>query len=84
MGIFVSCAGGGGGINFAGSEVPSGTVDGTNTTYTLAHTATSDSLQLFWNGVRQYPTTDYTISGATITMTYAPASGSYPLADYRY
>lgn len=71
--------------NFADNEVPSGTCNASNTTFTLAHTPISGSLHLFWNGTRQAPTTDYTISSATITMAYAPATTPcIPLADYRY
>lgn len=66
------------------NEVPAGTVDGTNKTFTLAASPNpSTSLHLFLNGVRQTPTTDYSISGSTITMVAAPGIGSTLLADYR-
>lgn len=60
-------------------EVPSGSINGTNTTFTLAHTpASSTNVNLFENGVqqRQGSGLDYTISGATITYLAAPPSGT--------
>lgn len=66
------------------SEVPAGAVNGVNVTYTLTNAPNpSTSLHLFWNGLRQTPTTDYSLAGNTITMVVAPAVGSTPLADYR-
>jgi len=70
---------------FADGETPSGTADGSNVTFTLAHTpAPATSLQLFVNGDFQVPTVNYTISGATVTFTNAPASGDVITAFYRY
>lgn len=73
-------------IDFADSETPSGTIDGSNTTFTLANTPTTGSVHLYLNGVRLKAGAgnDYTISGLTITMLYAPETGSNFLADYRY
>lgn len=71
--------------NFADNETPAGTVNGSNVTFTLAHTPSpSASLQFFINGVGQVSTTDYTISTATITMTSAPSTGALLKAWYRY
>lgn len=72
--------------NFADSEVPSGTVDGSNAAFTLAHTPTAGSVHLYKNGLRQTPTTDYTISGDTITFVSdnKPQTGDLLLADYRW
>lgn len=58
-------------------ETPSGLVNGSNTTYTLANTPTAGTEQLFWNGLLMEPGAgaDYTISGATITALSAPVSG---------
>jgi hypothetical protein len=70
--------------NFVDSEVPSGTINGTNVTFTLANTPTSGSLHLYLNGVRQTPTSDYSISTNTITMVAAPNTGDVLLADYRH
>jgi hypothetical protein len=68
--------------NFVTSETPSGTINGANATFTLANTPTTGTLRLYMNGVRQTPTTDYTIATATITMVTAPITGSVLLADY--
>jgi hypothetical protein len=66
------------------SEVPTGTVSGTNVTFTLAHTPKSGTLKLYVNGSRQQLTSDYTLSTATITFVVAPELGSIILADYTY
>jgi hypothetical protein len=55
---------------------PSGTINGSNVTFTLASTPTSNSLSLYLNGVLQTPNVDYTLSGTTITFTTAPVSGA--------
>lgn len=72
--------------SFTFSEVPSGLVNGSNTTYTLAQTPTSGTLELYMNGIRQKAGSgnDYTLSGLTITMSQAPEAGSVLLADYQY
>jgi len=57
-------------------EVPSGTINGSNVTFTITDTPTDlDTAQVFVNGVIQTLTTDYTISGTTITMVSAPVVG---------
>lgn len=70
--------------NFVTEETPSGSVNGSNTTYTLANTPTSGTLRLYLNGVRQKSGAgnDYTLSTNTITMTTAPISGDVLIADY--
>lgn len=65
------------------NETPSGTVNGSNTSFTLAHTpVTTASVDLTLDGIRLIYTTDYTISGATITMVTAPATGQTLQAVY--
>lgn len=72
--------------DFIWGETPSGTINGTNATFTLANTPanTSTALQLFLNGIRQRPGSgnDFTISGLTITMLNVPQTGDGLLADY--
>lgn len=66
-------------------EVPSGTVNGSNTAFSLAHTPSSAaSVILFMNGVAltQGSGADYTISGSSITFGSAPLSGAILLAQY--
>jgi hypothetical protein len=71
--------------NFAGEETPSGTVNGSNTAFTLAHSPTpTASLELFKNSILQQVTTDYTLSGTVLTMVTAPVTGDELYAFYRY
>lgn len=72
-----------GGASFIDNEIPSGTVDGVNTVFTLANIPTTGSQHIYVNGLRQTPTVDYTISADTITFTVAPVISSNLLADYR-
>ena len=71
--------------NFVDNEVPSGSINGSNVTFTLANTPVAGSVHLFINGLRGLVGSgnDYTISGGTITMEYALATGETLLADYR-
>lgn len=65
-------------------EIPSGTVNGSNVTFTLAHTPINSSLALYRDGVRLSAPGDYTISSATITFVTAPTVGSVLQADYQH
>ena len=69
--------------NFIVEETPSGSVNGSNTTFTLANTPHSGSLMLFVNGVLQKPTSQYSLSSATITFVSAPKSGFWLTASYQ-
>lgn len=71
--------------NFIDGETPSGALNGSNTTFTLASTPVAGSVKLYRNGVRQNvgAGNDYTISGTTITTATPPASTETLLADYR-
>jgi hypothetical protein len=73
-GRFVLGSGSGGGdwVN----EEPSGAVDGSNQTYTLSETPADGTLTLFVNGQYQRKGEEYSLSGDTISMTYAPPSGN--------
>lgn len=71
-------------INFSDQETPSGTIDGANGSFTVAHAPTVGSLKLYLNGQRLRDGTDYTYTGSNITMTTLPFSGDILLADYRY
>jgi hypothetical protein len=74
--------GGAAGLQVIG-EIPTGTLDGTNATFTLAHTPTGNSLKLY-NGVRLTNTSDFTLSGNTITFINIPSVGDSLQADYEY
>ena len=52
-----------------------GTGDGSTTTFTVTSGATVDDVIVTENGVVQAPTSDYTVSGTTLTFGTAPASG---------
>lgn len=73
---------------FADDETPAGALDGTNQTFTLAHTPNPPgSLQLIYDGVEQLQGVDYSLSGNTIAFLQAhpnDAYGEWIRAWYRY
>lgn len=74
-------------FTFVDEEVPSGTQDDSNVTFTLANAPSpTSSLHLYVNGVRQKSGggNDYTLSGSTITFAVAPSASDNLVADYRY
>ena len=58
----------------AASVSRTGTGDGSTTTFTVTSGVTVANTMVFVNGVHQRPTTDYTISGTTLTFGTAPAA----------
>lgn len=56
-------------------NVRTATGDGSTLTFTVTQGMTVDKVIVTENGVVQKPTTDYSISGTTMTLTAAPASG---------
>jgi hypothetical protein len=74
---------GGSGVGVVG-EVPTGAIDGTNTTFTISKPFVAASLAVYLNGLRQRPTTDFTIADAThFVLTSAPITGDSLLTDYQ-
>lgn len=75
-----------GSIVFADAETPSGTINGINTTFTLAFAPNPGaSLLLFLNGLLQTGGgVDYTLSSSTITFVTAPSTGDSLIAFYRH
>jgi len=75
-------------LTFSDSEIPGGTINGTNLAFTLAASPSpSNSLKLFKNGVLLQQGGDYTVSGSTITFmntAVAPQAGDQLTADYRH
>jgi hypothetical protein len=67
------------------AEQPSGTVNGSNVTFTLTYAVDPppQGAQVMLDGINLYYTTDFTISGNTITMTFAPAAGQTLWAIYQ-
>jgi hypothetical protein len=65
-------------------EVPSGTIDGDNKVFTLANTPVEGTEMVFLNGILLNAGTneDYTIDGNTITLNFAPETGSKLLVTY--
>ena len=73
--------------SFADNETPTGAINGSNTSFTVANTVSpAGSLKVYLNGVRQRSgaSNDYTFSGSTLTLSVAPASGDTLVVDYRY
>lgn len=69
------------------SEVPSGSINSSNTGFTVANTPNANvtnPVDLYLNGSLLQPGSgnDYTLSGASITMLFAPATGDKLLANY--
>lgn len=71
--------------NFVDKEVPSGSINGSNTSFSLANTPTSGSEHVYLNGIllTSGAGNDYTISGGTITMASAPLTGERLIVSYR-
>ena len=65
-------------------ETPAGTIDGSNSTFTLAFTPQAGYESVYLNGVLQEPGAgnDYTISGAVITYLSPPLSGDRLRVSY--
>lgn len=66
-------------------EVPTNSGDDLN--FTLAHTPTSGTLRVYRGGARQQSigvTPDYSLSGTTLTLVTALASGEVLMVDYSY
>jgi hypothetical protein len=74
--------------SFADSETPTGTVNGVNTVFTLAHTPTAGSIHVHTGAststFQRLAPALYTVAGATLTFVTAPAAGTVILVDYRY
>ena len=66
------------------NEIPSGTINGVNTTFTLENTPIGGSVNVYLNGLKLTPSVDlYTFSGNTITFsTYVPETGDVLNVDY--
>ncbi len=83
------CGTGGGGVlpSFSDGEVPSGSINGSNTTFTLANSPSPvASLDLFLNGLLMKAGVDFTLAANTISFLTAstPQAGDLLVASYRF
>ena len=62
-------------------DEPSGDYDGVNVTYHLAAAPYAAAAAVYWNGQR-LRASDYSITGDTITMAWAPPAGGLLTCDY--
>jgi len=72
---------------FADEETPTGTIDGVNTGFSLAHTPNpANSLLLIRNGLVLKQGSDYSVSGSAVTFSTQtlPQAGDTLLAFYRF
>ncbi len=68
------------------NETPTGSINSSNVTFTLANAPTSTSvIWLYRNGIllKYGASNDFTISSSTITTNQAPESGDILLCTYR-
>jgi hypothetical protein len=81
-----SSSGGGPSGTPVDQEVLGGTIDGTNVTFTLAHTPLANTIMVARNGLIQQAGGDYALSGTTVVFATAatPQAGDSLLAWYRY
>ena len=73
-------------VGFVDSEVPGGTMDGSNSSFTLANTPNpATSLELFRNGLLMNQGGDYTLTGNAVAFLTSsiPQPGDAILASYR-
>lgn len=80
------CGSTGTSVVFVDGATPTGAINGTNASFTLASAPSpATSLNLFRNGLLLRQSVDYTISGSTVTMASGsiPASGDVVQAWYR-
>jgi len=74
------------GVAFIDSEAPSGTINGSNTTFTLSQIPyPAASVSVYRNGLRLASSVDYGISGNVITFAsgFVPQTGDSLLCSYR-
>jgi hypothetical protein len=73
---------GGAGAGVIG-EVPSGAINSSNTIFTISQPFIPQTLIVYLNGLRQRPTTDFTIVAPNqFALTSPPTTGDSLLTDY--
>ena len=81
-----ACGSGGSGAGFVDAEIPAGTLNGVNATFTLANTPSPvSSLSVYRNGLLLKQGGDFTIAGSTITFVAGavPQPADTLLVNYR-
>ena len=73
-GTIKEIGGGTSGLSALNGDVRGYTGDGSTTIFTVSSGADVENVLVFVNGVYQRPTTDYTVSGTSLTFGTAPAS----------
>jgi hypothetical protein len=63
------------------NEIPSGTIDGNNITFSLINSPINNSQQVYKNGSYNM---DYIVSGNNIIFNYPPQSGNTIIVNYEY
>jgi hypothetical protein len=74
------------GVGFVDQQTPTGTVNGSNLTFTLsAAPSPTTSLAVYRNGLRMSPGIDFNLSGQAITFVtgFAPQTGDTLICSYR-
>ena len=72
------------GTFFVEDEIPTGTIDGSNMSFTLANSPNPvNSLEVRKNGLIMMLTEEYSLSGDTLTLVVAPRTGMNLRVDYR-
>ena len=64
------------------NEIPTGVLNGVNSTFTTQFGVKPDSEEVYINGNRQKKPDDYNISGQIINLTFSPQSTESILIDY--
>lgn len=73
----------GGAASFVFGETPSGTVNGSNATFTTAFSFVPETVEVFVNGLKQKRVTHFNTSGSnTILFSDSPQSGDLILVNY--
>lgn len=70
--------------HFLDPYTPTGDINGVNTDFTLSHTPSpATSLKVYKDGQKQKLTTDYTLSGVTVSFVTAPLTDSIIEVEHR-
>lgn len=74
--ITLSATGAAGTLVTVTNEVPTGTINGSNTVFTISNETANNEICATLSGIKQKETTDYSLSGTTLTFIVAPFTGA--------